>query len=68
MGVGLSIREGTIFSPVVILGLDPRIGQSTRNAEIELPGAARDALLKAGHDGSADFGRAPKLNLAHMPS
>jgi hypothetical protein len=51
------------LSPFVILGLDPRIGQSTHSAEIELPAAARDARLKAGHDEIDDFGRARTLNL-----
>jgi hypothetical protein len=40
--------DDTILAP---MGPDPRIGQSTRSAKIELPAAARDARLKAGHDG-----------------
>jgi hypothetical protein len=51
---------------LVILGLDPRIGQSTHSAEIALPGAARDARLKAGHDEIGDFGRARTLILMRM--
>jgi hypothetical protein len=51
-----------------ILGLDPRIGQSTHSAEIELPAAAKDARLKAGHDEFGDPGRAPNLNLTPIGS
>jgi hypothetical protein len=40
--------------------LDPRIGLCTHSAKIELPGAARDARLKAAHDGFGDFGRGAK--------
>jgi hypothetical protein len=61
MGVRSSIREGRIFPPSSSSGLDPRIGQSTHSAQIELLAAARDARLKARHDEFGDRGRAPTL-------
>jgi hypothetical protein len=68
IGIKICVREGMIFSPVVILGLDPRIGQSMHCAEIELLAAARDARLKAEHDEIDDYGRARTLILMRMGS
>ena len=55
--------DDAILAP---MGLDPRIGQSTRGAKIELFAAAGDAWLKAEHDEFGDFGRVPNLDLTPM--
>jgi hypothetical protein len=59
MGVRVKHPWREDLLPVIILGPDPRISQSTYSVKIELLAAARDARLKAEHDEFCDFGRAP---------
>ncbi len=56
------VAVGQDLLPFVILGLDPRIGQSMLSAEIELLAVLRDARLKAEHGEFGVRGRAPNLN------